>query len=124
MDVYNRVEAIVLAGKEHLRFRAFDKVFEVGELRSQLIADRLTFAGKVDQGLDIVDLTVYVTVKFDCFFESGALLKNLTGALLIIPKTRVRNDLLQVVKGLLFSRSVKGTSALPDCEFSPDQIVQ
>jgi hypothetical protein len=34
MDIHNRVQAIVFAGKEDLRFRTFDKVFEVFELRS------------------------------------------------------------------------------------------
>ncbi len=56
-------------------------------------------------------------VEFESLFEAGALLTDLAGTLLIAPEVRLVDDLLEIIELTLFSRCVKGTSALPDFEF-------
>jgi hypothetical protein len=59
----------------------------------------------------------YLTVEFEVFFQAGTLLKDFAGAILIGPKVRVRNMLLQFIKLALLSAAVKETSVRPRYEF-------
>jgi hypothetical protein len=90
----------------------------------KLVADRLAVAGEFHQRFDVFELACDFKVELKGFLDAGALLIDLTGALLIRPEVRLRDDLLQVVELAFLSRSVKGTSALPRYGFSRDQTGQ
>jgi hypothetical protein len=65
-----------------------------------------------------------LSIEIESLFEAGPLLQDLAGTLLVRPEVWFADNLLQIVKLALLSRCVKGTSALPDFEFSPGQTVQ
>jgi hypothetical protein len=87
-------------------------------LRGQFIDDGLTFARKLHQCLNVVELPRYLTIEFEAFFEAGALLEDFAGTLLIGPEVRLCDLLLQFVKLLLFGCTVKETSGRPRRESS------
>jgi hypothetical protein len=82
-------------------------------LRREVVEHRLSFAGKLHEGLHVVDALRYLTVKIETLFEAGALLKNFAGTVLVGPEVGFGNLLLQVVEQLLLNASVKETSGLP-----------
>jgi len=89
-------------------------------MRRQLINDRLAFPGKLYQSLHIIELSRYLIIEFEAFFEAGALLKDFTGTFLIGPEIGIGDLLLQLVELTLFRAGVKETSARPRCAFSVD----
>jgi hypothetical protein len=89
-------------------------------VRGQFINDGFALAGKLYQCLDIIELSRYLAIEFETFFEAGALLKDFTGTFLIGPEIGFRDLLQQFVELMLFCAGVKETSARPRCESSTD----
>jgi hypothetical protein len=87
-------------------------------MRCEIIDHRLTFSSKLDEGLYVIQASIYIVIEFEALFEAGALLIDFAGAFLIGPEIGFRDLLLQLVELTLFRAGVKETSARPRCEFS------
>jgi hypothetical protein len=55
----------------------------------------------------------YLAIEFETFFEAGALLIDLAGAILVGPEIWFCNLLLQFIEQTLLGAGVKETSARP-----------
>jgi hypothetical protein len=93
-------------------------------LGCEILENRFAFSGKLHESLHVVDALFYLTIEFETFFEAGSLLIDLAGAILIGPKVRFCNLLLQFIELALLGPGVKETSARPRFEFSVGCIVQ
>src|SRR5262249_10787798 len=110
VNVYNSVEAVVLTGKQYLRFEVINEGFRLLQMRSELVEHRLAFTRKLHQSLHIIDALRYLPVNVEILFEARALLKDFAGAILIGPEVRFGNLLLQFIELLLLGPCVKETS--------------
>jgi hypothetical protein len=124
VDIDDRVEHIVFAGQEHLRFDFIDECLEVLHDDCQIISDILTFTRQFQQCLNVFDLILDRTVEFDRLFQTRALLLDFAGSFLVGPEGGIADYGLEFVKLMLLAISVKGTSELPRCVFSHGRIVQ
>ena len=124
MNVDDRVEAVVLTREQNFRFEMINERLGIFYLRGELVEHRFTFTRKLHERLHVVQALRYLTIEIEAFFETGALLKDLAGAILVGPEAWICNLLLQVIELALFGAGVKETSGRPRFAISTVQTVQ
>src|SRR5262249_45295377 len=74
MDIDDGVQAVLLTGKQNLRFDSIDERFSILQLSPEVVEYRFPLAGKLHERLHIVQSLGYLAIDGQTFFKAGTLL--------------------------------------------------